>query len=830
MILYAPIIDPRVPAFVFTSNLSEEDKKITIQTAAIKINFTHNRAVGFNIQQFQLLIWQYNDKRKNIKILTTEVKSSDLDKGEVIFTYTDTDSFLKPNMYYKVQLAYVDNDNSVGPYSTIGVTKCVGNSAHVEAYVESCSRSLLDNQPNANTVTYNGVYYNLDAKNEYVSKYRFTLYHAAENCLIQDSGWSLPNQDGTMPFVVKSDLKTQTTYKLEFQLETINGLLVTKTYKIINTVRRPILYNGGIVASQDAEAVNNGYVLVQLNGLTSYSQGYFRIMRKCDTLQDNIWEEIARTTVQQKPDLASIYYWKDFSVEHGYTYTYAIEQYSDTIPEEYSERIESNSITVQFDDMFLSDGQVQLKIMFNPQVSSFKETILEQKVDTMGSKYPFFFRNGNVQYKEFSVSGLISYLMDDNCCFTLSDIEMQLNTEEAGRQSSERVFSKTTDLSHDNFRTERQFKLKVLEWLNNGQPKVFRSPAEGNYIIRLTNTSLSPNSTVGRMLHTFQSSACEIAEYTYQNLQELNLLKNDSHCPVIALQNDAFTNEVRYGGKYITLTLTSKSGGKKLLSLIEPYQKSLIRFIEISNIQTNGVLGTNVYIKYAKRDSEHDYDFAQANNNKLDSYQIDNVYSAIEVEAQDGYDITIQCKVFIVLNELEWQSLANIRPGDLNLDGDINVRDLYILKKAFQGELIPLDYHWIDLGEDGADQFTEDDIKALEDILHEKEQPPSPLGCGWKSGRWYLPQSKIIKLPTDENVGYYFSSYAAYDKFHNIVTVEYNVTAATGIEYAEELDFNNNSADIDYVEVVIYPTDNSINGDNPPRIELIKQDSQKEVN
>jgi hypothetical protein len=45
--------------------------------------------------------------------------------------------------------------------------------------------------------------------------------------------------------------------------------------------------------------------------------------------------------------------------------------------------------------------------------------------------------------------------------------------------------------------------LEVLEWLNNGEAKIFRSPTEGNYIVRLMNVSLTPNDTLGRMLHTF---------------------------------------------------------------------------------------------------------------------------------------------------------------------------------------------------------------------------------------------------------------------------------------------------------------------------------------
>jgi hypothetical protein len=35
----------------------------------------------------------------------------------------------------------------------------------------------------------------------------------------------------------------------------------------------------------------------------------------------------------------------------------------------------------------------------------------------LGSKYPFIFRNGNVNYKEFPISGLLSYLMDEKEMF-----------------------------------------------------------------------------------------------------------------------------------------------------------------------------------------------------------------------------------------------------------------------------------------------------------------------------------------------------------------------------------------------------------------------------
>jgi hypothetical protein len=59
------------------------------------------------------------------------------------------------------------------------------------------------------------------------------------------------------------------------------------------------------------------------------------------------------------------------------------------------------AVYCDFEDAFLYDGKKQLKIRFNPKITNFKSTLLESKTNTIGSKYPFIFRNGNVNYKEF---------------------------------------------------------------------------------------------------------------------------------------------------------------------------------------------------------------------------------------------------------------------------------------------------------------------------------------------------------------------------------------------------------------------------------------------
>ena len=85
--------------------------------------------------------------------------------------------------------------------------------------------------------------------------------------------------------------------------------------------------------------------------------------------------------------------------------------------------------------------------------------------------------------------------------------------------------SVSTNLTDSNIYQEKEFKLKVLEWLSNGQSKLFKSPVEGNYIIYLMNINLTPIDTLGRMLHSFSCNAYEIADYTDKGMRDQGILK-----------------------------------------------------------------------------------------------------------------------------------------------------------------------------------------------------------------------------------------------------------------------------------------------------------------
>jgi hypothetical protein len=160
--------------------------------------------------------------------------------------------------------------------------------------------------------------------------------------------------------------------------------------------------------------------------------------------------------------------------------------------------------------MYLFDGIRQLKIKFNPKVSTFKNTIFETKTDTIGSKYPFILRNPTVKYKEFNLSGLISYHMDEENLF-LSDAEIWRLSNKNELIPEE---FKTHNLTDESISAEKVFKNYVLDWLNNGEIKMLKTATEGVFLVRLMNVSLSPNDTVGRMLHTFTATAYEVQDVT----------------------------------------------------------------------------------------------------------------------------------------------------------------------------------------------------------------------------------------------------------------------------------------------------------------------------
>ncbi len=513
--LYPPYINGTIPAFCYTEGTD----------ASITVPFAMNKAVApSEVAGFALKIKTVNNKLITIIKQTYKMDNVDLGNLSINFTIPKAEASFLVGQYYKIQLAYlsIDADDDtiidVGYYSTVGIIKCTKRPT---VFIEG-----MEEGTNFHHYSYTGVYSqkNGDATEKMYS-YRFVLTDSNGN-IVSDSGEQLHNTsfdtlsyEAHDEFSIDFDFDSQQVYYLQFFVTTINRLQVSSPpYRVIQQRSIPAELSADLVALRNFE---EGYIELQLAAnQESLMSGSFIVCR-ANNRSNYAWREIHRFNTESM--IINEWSFKDYTVEQGVTYKYSIQQYN--AQDVRSERIVSNSIYMDFEDMFLYDGERQLKIRFNPQVSSFKTTILENKTDTMGSQFPFFSRNGRVSYKEFPISGLISYLSDQNENFIrMKEIGLDKFSDDKD------VYGKysTTNLVDYNIAAERFFKHEVLDWLNDGQVKLFKSPAEGNFLVRLMGTSLSPIDSLSRMLHSFSATAYEVADFNDDNLFYYGLINPDN--------------------------------------------------------------------------------------------------------------------------------------------------------------------------------------------------------------------------------------------------------------------------------------------------------------
>lgn len=505
MIIYAPQIDNTVPAF-------------TNQT--IKIKFKHNIGVGSDeVKSMKLQIKTMNSLKSYNNVLTAD--SVDLHAGIAEFKFpTDLNGFFKPKNYYKFQIAYSDDDGSDLAWSAAAVGRYIEN-----APVININNWITPNTTHKDNFKYQG---NYTHSFEQLYKYRYTFIHSRTDT-IQTSGW-IQEQTIKEIFNVKHRTTGTEVDMLKLEIITVNGYEQTLNYHIVERDTLASSDNDfpfSLEAKTDSEL---GLITLSLkpNQGGHIPPGNYELVRSSDGIN---WEVLTTVGIEvdaenQYKDTLIIYY--DNTIMQDEYYTYRLYRYSINDDNEiyYSKTYLETIGYCDFEDAFLTDGVKILPIKFNPKISSFKNTILESKQDTIGGKYPIFFRNGDVKYKEIPISGLISYQMDAREKFMTDEelgLEKNLGLNESTRSAVAIQRERSTQLTGSNIAAERRFKLAVLDWLNNGQPKYFRSPTEGNYVLRLLNISLSPNDTLGRMLHTFSATGYECAENTIEKLQELGL-------------------------------------------------------------------------------------------------------------------------------------------------------------------------------------------------------------------------------------------------------------------------------------------------------------------
>lgn len=482
----APIIDTKLPA-------QDIDKLV--------IPYRFPSSVGISdITKIKILIKNVVSGKQVAIFDTTDFSSQSkkfFGSYEAKININDKEK-LVVGSYYKLQIAFESKQGEIGYYSNVGIIKII-----------EAPSVIIEGKTTGQLINYTVKY---SSDNEKLFSYYWELYHNGK----------LVIQTKDQQYIYKDDEKNiYLTWEPEYTTINKNDNLMAKFYYTtenqyynncfllgkrgtgnsnsnISGFSISASYNSekGTTIIKGKQKWNNSHVSNLNFGLyrqSNFNENWIKVNNFI--FSDGVWETVL---------------FEDYTVEHGVSYRYAIGVIG------YNIDTFTDWIQIDLEHIYLFDGEKQVCIKFNPNVSALKNVIQEQKVDTIGGKYPYFFRNGNLKYRELPISGLISYLMEEQ----EEDKKMRSLTPE--QNPVQTTFS--TALTAENFKKEKDFKLEIEKWLSNGQPKLFRSAQEGNYIIRLMNVSLSPNATVGRMLHTFSATGYEIDDFSIEGLQRNNLL------------------------------------------------------------------------------------------------------------------------------------------------------------------------------------------------------------------------------------------------------------------------------------------------------------------
>lgn len=529
--LYPPIIATYMPAFIRTSpckvyfslsSFNSPEDIMNVQITVSNIN-TNESVLRKSLYPSDIKISQLNI---DTAIQTDEKYYVVINPGDVQQSADGTSAF-ELNQFYKVQLRFtavgaeqppetkiaawlLNNQKYFSEWSTVCLIKGIEQPVINLHGLENSSSQIIFTtkfQAIVGSMSYSA---NANVETETLKAYSILIATAdAPSTYVVNSGTIYtdsfnPNE---INYSLKYELKEDQPYILTFTYITKNNYTATNTYKFIINGYNIERLDATITAELNEE---EGYISINIkNDKIIKFYGNLLIRRASNLSNFTEWEDIHIINVKDTSTLDVT--WNDFSIESGVWYKYGFQKISNNTRSPLVKM--KNAILATFEYSFLNGSDRQLKLKFDAAVSSFKPTVSESKTDTLGGQYPIIRRNGKTNYKQFTLSGLISSYQDEFGTFTTKDELYGKSKQDYDNYNDNNDINEQYD-----YILETAFRNKVLSFLNDNTVKLFRSPTEGNILIKLMNISLSPKEELGRMLYTFSANAYEIDAVTLDNL------------------------------------------------------------------------------------------------------------------------------------------------------------------------------------------------------------------------------------------------------------------------------------------------------------------------
>ena len=538
--LYPPILDYSMPAFVLegTDPIVRIYFALSVYNSWSEVGSVH-MTVRYLESNANALGTGYPAKIKVVAPQIDEERVTRQDKYYVELANSDLADGFVVNTTYKIQLRFSKlplsasgagpraswfNENYINfsEWSTVSLIRPIKKPVYSVLGLEEADSGAAVNFASLDSIF--TVTYETTEDSEPLKAWRGRLYSAEKRQLLADSGetvysnYSYLPVDGTnavaFDIILPYQMTSGVSYVFQLDILTRNGYSTYSDYPFTCFLASGEDFRGTIQARIDED---EAYARVQVKTSDQISNNLI-IRRSSSESGFSIWEDISVKTFKNEI-VDWVFY--DFTIESGIWYRYGV-QVRDIHGHRGAMTVYTDDpLMGEFESAFLLDSERrQLKLKYDFNISTANITVSESKTDTIGSKFPFVRRNGDMYYRTFQCTGLITGYMDEEAHIFTDDTELYHGEEARYAEIRDTI---NLRVNQYDYTYEREFREKVQEFLYNDKVKLFRSLQEGNILVKLMNISLTPKNELGRLLYSFSCQAIEIDEPSLVNLDKYGI-------------------------------------------------------------------------------------------------------------------------------------------------------------------------------------------------------------------------------------------------------------------------------------------------------------------
>lgn len=530
-ILMPPVLEVNYPSFdmaketvTFIGKLSINNNLTQVDHIQVKISQLDDSKNGLNVNIFPKNIYFIKNESTDIFYIRLNLFIG----GSTIFN-NSVQTYIPSFYKMQVRLGYKDETNSDKMYQEEwGQSPPDGwLEDNVELFSEWSNTSIIKttftpeveiiglNNFNVNNISnpyqlFNATYNSLDST-ENIQSYNFELLdEGGHEIEVQELNYVTDYVTPSITYQIKSYVKTKTNYLLKLTTESTLGLRTSILYQIYFTGEQEDFPLQLDLTIDNKNAAN----IIKISHSPSFTD-IDRILVKRLSISnkynsyDNIYEI---TNVNEK---TKNIYFKDYLINSDELYIYYFQiVYLDNSYSALSAPIKAiNSYDYTY---ILGENGEQIPV-YTPQISSITLTKRDAFTETLGEQYPYFQKIGLIDYKTFSFSGNITYLSTVNeenkiKTETLDEI-YGINASDEIKQMIQEAYGNSVGnnyISTINYFMEKEYREKLMSFLNNGEVKVIKSPTERLLFTRFTNINLTPKTELSRAIYDFNLTATEI--------------------------------------------------------------------------------------------------------------------------------------------------------------------------------------------------------------------------------------------------------------------------------------------------------------------------------